>query len=34
MMMWVRSVDDDVTWQMDDDVTRPMHDDVGEVSGR
>ena len=33
MMMWVRSVDDDVTWQMDDDVTRPMHDDVGESNG-
>ena len=34
MVLWMRSVDDDVTWQMDDDVTRPMHDDVGEVSGR
>ena len=29
----MRSVDDDVTWQMDDDVTRPMHDDVGESNG-
>ena len=34
MVLWMRSVDDDVAWQMDDDVTRPMHDDVGEVSGR
>ena len=30
MVMWMRSVDDGVTWQMDDNVTRPMHDDVGE----
>ena len=34
MVLWMRSVDDDVTWQMDDDVTRPMHDDVGESNGR
>lgn len=33
MVLWMRSVDDDVTWQMDDDVTRPMHDDVGESNG-